>query len=239
MSEFVEVLEKRRTDVFGRLGNLQPEVASRLAPIPGPWPASPLGRIRIVSCEKTSLLITDGLSDPYDSNLHPKPPPTPLDYELCVEVLNTDPEAVNSEALARSVYVKLLYALADWMVPEWFDLRGRLQQFHAITVPANVPPPLSERLGYRDTTIGALIGIPIRGRNLDQQLFLHDFYQDAGTSYEHGAIGVFTVKPLHRDEYEHAVGLGNQGGVDLAERLLDSGEGHIIWHDQPSVLRST
>ena len=50
------------------------------------------------------------------------------------------------------------------------------------------------------------------------------------------AVGLFPVKLLTPDEDHRAVSEGDEGGVKLARRFMERGDGRCNWRDRPSVL---
>jgi hypothetical protein len=235
--EFNAILEQRRARYLERLGDVSDHVVSRVHPLGGSlWPASALGRMRIVRRERSRLVATDGLSCPFDAGLHPAPPPGPLDFELCIDVHDLDPRAVSDESLATSWFPSLLYSLTDWIVPEWFDLRGALRTFRAVTLSAPATTDESRRLADGDGHVGFLVGLPLAGRDLDLHPYLSDYYDGTDEPYAGAALGYFPVKPLTPDEYAWAKARGDEGGVLLAQKFLDRRDAHFAWTERPSVL---
>jgi hypothetical protein len=235
--DFLATLEARRAGHLRQLGALSEEVVSRLSPLGGSvWPASALGRMRVVRRGAGRLLVTDGLSAPYDPGLHPNPPPGPLDFELALEVSERDPAAASDAALGASHHPPLLYALTDWLVPEWFDLRGGLTKFRALTLAAPPTTPEARALADDSGLVGFLVGQPLVGDDLDLHPYLNGCYLGGGTPYDHASVGYFPVKPLTPDEYAWAKAQGNEGGVLLAQKFLVRGDRHLTWTGRPSVL---
>lgn len=228
------LLEERRMAFFKCFGPVSEQVVSRLAiPIGGsPWPASPLGRMRIIHRELTRILVTDGLSSLYDPEVHPKPPRFPLDFELAIEVWNEDPATRSDRALAESWFPPLLYGLADWMVRDNFDLRGILSKFRAVTVGVRPTTPEAATLADPSGWVRLLIGMPLVGKDLNKHPYSHDYY----LPFAKAALGLFPVKPLTPDEYRWAESRGNEGGVLLAEKFLARGDWRFAWTGRPSVL---
>jgi len=236
-SAFNERLAQRRAAFLARLGTVSEQVVSRQHPLGGEaWPASVLGRMRIVRRPETRLLVTDGLSSPFDPELHPHPPPGPLDFELAVDVPSDDPCGQSDAALAQSWLPSLLYALTDWIVPEYLDLRGLLEDFRAVTLAAPATTGAARALAGPDGLVGVLIGLPLVGQDLDRHPYLNGYYQGSGTPYADAALGFFPVKPLTPDEYAWAKAQGDRGGVLLAQKFMARGDAHRVFSDRPSVL---
>jgi hypothetical protein len=218
------VLAERREAVWRQLGSVADPVVSRLVPGAVPWPSSALGKLRLIRRPGDALLVTDGLSDPYDPELHPSPPTGPLDFELCLAVESGDPSASSDEAIAAGPWPKLLYALADVLVEEWTDIRSVLRKFGAITFQAPIGRGFGQGL-EKEGLAGYLLGMPLDGGNFDRQLYLNNFYAGLPVPYCEAAIGVFPVKVLRPSELEWAIAAGNEGGMLLAREFIARGEG--------------
>lgn len=218
------ILERRREAAFASLGALNEGVVSRLVPGRVPWPSSALGRMRIVRRAHDVLLVTDGLSEPYDPTMHPKPPEAPLDFELCLAIAESDPAAASDGAVATSIWPQLLYALADVLVEDWVDVRGLLGKFTAITFQA----PIGVGFGHgleKDGLVGYLLGMPLDGEDFGRQLYLNGYYAGLPVPYAGAGIGIFPVKVLRPSELAWAIAQGNEGGVRLARAFFDRGDG--------------
>lgn len=231
-----EILEGRRRDVYARLGELHPDVISRLVPGPVPWPDSMLGKLLAVRRAQDTLLLTSGLSNFYDGALHPKVPPAPLDYELVLTISNRDKAAANAAALAQSWFPSLLLPLGDFVTHQWVDLCGMLKKFGMVTLPGPAITPQADALADDNGMVGYLVGLPLVGTDVDQQLYVRGFYRDLGRGLEEATMGIFSVKPLTRDEYAWAQAQGNGGGVKLAEAFIRRGDVGAHWTGRPSVL---
>ena len=218
------LLARRREEAWAALGVYEPEqVISRLVPGPVAWPSSALGKMRVIHREAEVLLVTDGLSDPYDARLHSKPPASPRDFELCLALASTDPSTERDEALASGPWPKLLYALADMLVEEWTDVRSLLEKFGAITCQA----PIGRGFGQgfeKDGMVGYLLGMPLSGADFDRQIYIHRFYQGLPVPYADAAVGIFPVKVLRPSELAWAIAQGNDGGMMLARELIARGD---------------
>src|SRR5262249_10692463 len=158
------------------LGTVGPNVVSRLVPGAVPWPTSALGKFRHIRRGTDEILITDGLSDPYDPRLHATPPSAPCDFELCLSIANDHPSAASEESFASSIWPKLLYPLADAIVEDWIDIRSLLQKFGAITIQGAIGRGFGH--GFeKEGLVGYLLGMPLDGDNFDRQLYINGFYE--------------------------------------------------------------
>ena len=217
-------LAERREAAWQSLGTVNEQVVSRLIPGEVPWPTSALGKMVLIHRPSDVLLVTDGLSDPYDPELHRTPPEAPLDFELCLPIAPGDPSATSDHALASGPWPKLLYPLADVLVEEWIDLRGALRKFGAITFQA----PIGRGFGQgfeKDGWVGYLLGMPLEGSDFDRQLYLNNFYAGLPVPYSGAAIGIFPVKVLRPSELAWAMAQGNEGAMTLARELIARGDG--------------
>ncbi|MBP9113846.1 MAG: hypothetical protein KBF88_13625 [Polyangiaceae bacterium] len=218
-SKFLTLLDKRREAAFRSLGTLSPHVISRLVPGAVPWPNSALGKFRHIRRETDEILITDGLSDPYDSELHAAPPSGPCDFELCLPVASDHPSASDEENFASSIWPKLLYPLADAIVEDWIDVRGLLEKFGAITLQAAIGRGFGH--GFeKEGLVGYLLGMPLDGDNFDRQRYVNGFYEGLPVPYSNAAIGIFPVKVLKPTELAWAMAQGNDGAMLLAREFV-------------------
>ena len=220
----VTILEERREAAFRALGMVGPHVVSRLVPGAVPWPTSALGKFRHIRRGADEMLITDGLSDPYDPQLHATPPSGPCDFELCLSVRNDHPSTASEETFARSIWPKLLYPLADAIVEDWIDVRGLLEKFGAITIQGAIGRGFGHDF-EKEGLVGYLLGMPLDGDNFDRQLYINGFYEGLPVPYSGAAIGIFPVKVLKPTELAWAMSRGNDGAMLLAREFIERGEG--------------
>ena len=232
-------LERAREQTFRKIGQLHEKVLSRIAPLRqsgGPpelffWPGQALGKLRIIDGPRTVVIVTDGISDPWDRTIHPRAPEWTFDFEVAVEVpKQAMPELSQGleAAIAASWAPALLWALTDWIVAERHDLKGRLLKFACLT--AAVPPVAGLRSfvsanGY----MGVLLGIPFVGDRTGAQAVL--------APLENGeAVWLLTAKLLTPDEYEWAIGVNDSSrAVALAEAFLRT-DGPLSWLERKSIL---
>jgi hypothetical protein len=221
--EHLELLADRRKGIWDYLGTANHDnVISRLIPGRIPWPASMLGRMIVIRRPQSVLLVTDGLSDPYDPELHDNAREGPLDFELCMSIDRNDPAAQDDDALADSIWPKLLYALADVIVEEWYDVRGLLTQHTAITIRAvcGIEHPLVE-----NHISQYLLGMPLDGDDFDRQIYANNHYAGLPVPYSGAAIGVLPVVALYPSELAWAVERGNSGALELAREFVAANRG--------------
>jgi hypothetical protein len=217
-------LATRREAAWRMLGTPDENVVSRLVPGPVAWPNSVLGKMRLIDRPDEVLLFTEGLSDPYDAELHKEPPTSPLEYELGISIARTDAAALDHASAAASLWPKLLYALADTVTAEWVDLLGLLKKFGCITYQAPIGHGFGQ--GYeRDGWVGYLLGMPLEGADFNRQLYVNKFWAGLPTPYANGSLGLFPVKVLQPSELAWAIAQGNDGGMLLAKEFVARGEG--------------
>ena len=207
-------LARRREAAYASLGQLDEQILSRLAPAiyeredggrtPSLWPASVLGALRIVQTKTATVLVTDGLSDPWDTSMWgaERASAPPLDTELALELV---PRAPSASAVPRAGWAEyLLYRLADQLAVDAQDLAPIVARFGAMTYVIEGPPEL-DAFGNGDGTVGLVIA-PLR--------------DDAGAAIEivdgSRRVHVLEVTVLRHDEYAWAIADGN----DTAKRLL-------------------
>jgi hypothetical protein len=219
------------------LGNVSDEVLSRTGPAPRGsarpelfyWPGGKVGRLRLIRRTESVLVITDGLSDPWDRALHPDPPRWTFEIELCVEVPTREVDLHTDAAVARSFVPPLLWALTDWLVAKRLDLKTHLVKNHCVTLATPEVPGL-EPLATADRTIGVLLGLPFAGTRLRNQVVL--------APLENGqAVWLLPAKPLTSDEYTWATSVKDSSRlVELAEAFLRRGDRHLTWPARATVL---
>jgi len=128
-------------------------VVSRIIPGRTPWPNSMLGRMRIVHRKGDTLLLTDGLSDPWDPEIHRDPSQAALNFEFCFSISSTKVDG----SVASGPWPKLLYALTDAVVEDQLDICGLLAKFKAITFHA----PIGHGFGHgfeENGLVGTFLG---------------------------------------------------------------------------------
>jgi hypothetical protein len=235
-----EILAERRALALSKLGGVSNNVIAELGlPAAKPWPSYGSGRLRMVARERGVLLMTDGLSEPFDPELHRSMPPFPIDYEIGLEVAKSDRATASEESLARSWHTSLLFAFAERVIATFveIDVRGMLEKFRVITFPITPPTAEAEALANDDGLVGLLLGLPLVGSDIDLHWYLNDYWSGLDVPHSDAALGFFPVKPLLPDEYAWAVKEGNDGGVKLALKFMERGDAHLVWQDRPSVLR--
>ena len=229
-------LQPEREARLRRLGELSPQVISRMAPFrmtnvrprAAPWPADALGTLRIVQRPDRTLLVTDGLSSPWNRDLHPDAPAWTFGFELALEGHPPSSPELRGEAVARSWMPGVLWAVTDWLLEGRHRLKQRLGHGGCATVP--IPPlPGLEPLACATGFIGGMVGIPLLDPALGSPLAL------AGADAD--AVWLVTLKLLTPDEYEWV--LADPGDVrtrQLAEAFLRRGDGPLSLPERPSVL---
>ncbi|APR75459.1 Hypothetical protein A7982_00805 [Minicystis rosea] len=201
-----------RERAYAALGVLDPDVVSRLRPGMYPaadgqtliatWPSSPLGRLAVVHRPASTLIVTNGLSDPWDRALFGADEET-LDYELALEI---SPRVARAADLAGRWPTSLLYWLADMMVLDRKNLSGGVARFGALTYAAFDIYDGLEAYALPDEGHGLLLA-PYRA--------------DAGAepvrvaSPDGRTIAIIAVRLLLPDEYDWALRNGDDTGARL------------------------
>jgi hypothetical protein len=185
----------------------------------------------MVRRQRSLMLVTDGISDPWDTRFHSKPESWTFDFELALEIPTTHlplaPEGAWEEALAGPL-PEVLWALADFLVSERVDLKGRLLHAYAVTLAA---PPIAglEKLLATNGYIGVLVGIPFVGLEIGASAVLAPLPND-------DAVWLLTAKLLLPEEYEFGLRADDAGRlIQMVEAFL-SRERHLSWLDRPSIL---
>lgn len=235
----VEQLEKTRREKLSRLGDVCERVLSRMTPFyptaDGPqmraWPSSALGKQLLVRRKNSVLVITDGISDPFDSELHPDAPDGTFGFEMGLEVPTKHLADASDDGVAGSWITTTLWAATDWVTDERFDLKGHLIKFDCVTVA--IPPVAGmEHLVGANGFMGGLIGVPYAGDQLCAQVVLASEPHNPND-----AIWLLPLKLLTADEYDWAVGVQDGARAKaLAEAFLRDPSRHLSWLERPSIL---
>lgn len=157
-----------------------------------PWPGLAVGRLRIVRRPQTLLVVTDGLSDPWDPGLHPNPPAFRFGLELAIEVMRT----ADDNAPIPPWIAPLLFGISSWLINQRFDLRARLRTHSCMTLGA-LPVTGLEAWRAKNGLHGLLLGIPFVGETLGGHAVLA---RDRGE-----AVWLLPMKLLHPAEYAWAL----------------------------------
>jgi len=234
------MIAARREAFYRKLGALSELAATRLPGTAPPWPTSTTGRLRFVRSAHHHLLVTDGLSDPWDPEVHGLVERPPLGFELVLAVALDDPAAHDENTLAASHYADLLFGLTDFMVPAFkdgeLDLVAALQEYRAVTVAAPPRrPEVREHIGSNGM-VGFLIGLPLVGHTIDAHIFMPDLYEGLDVPFTPHPVGLFPVTLLCRDEYETALSDDYGGSARLAEAMLSAGLGFVSSTTRASIL---
>lgn len=234
----MEKLEEARRATLARIGRVSERVLSRASPLVvgtagprvGAWPSSTLGKQLLVRRDASVLVVTDGISDPWDPKLHAVVPPGRFGFELALEVPLARWADGSDEAVAGSWVPAVLWAATDWLLAERFDLKGHLIRFECVTLAVPCVAGL-ERLAGSNGHVGALIGIPYVGDALGAQVVL------APETPSSEAVWLLTMKLLTADEYDWAMGVRDGARAKaLAHAFLRDPSRHDSWPVRPSIL---
>lgn len=186
-----------------------------------PWPALAVGRIRLVRRQFTALLVTDGLSDPWDPALHAAVPTFRFGCELALEVPLPPGGAFPAWASA------LLLWVADWLVEKRFDLRARLRTHTCLTLGA-LPQAGLEAWRASNGLHGLLLGLPFVGDTLGAHAVL------ARTQPE--AVWLVPMKLLHPLEYAWALEVRDASRATWLAQVFMNADRHITRTDRAAVV---
>jgi len=188
-----------RAAALAKLGHLDEramhrQAAVRTGAVPlelAPWPSTPIGRVKLVRRQGTSLVVTDGLSDPWDPSLHASPPPFRFACELAIEVPSIDDASPPASWVAP-----LLLWVSNWLVEQRFDLRARMRAHTCLTLGA-LPIPGLESWKAPNGLHGLLLGLPFAG----DQIGAHAVLAREGND----TVWLVPMKLLHPNEYAWAL----------------------------------
>lgn len=156
-----------------------------------PWPSTPVGRVKLVHREHTELVVTDGMSDPWDPSLHASPPAFRFSCELAIEVPTLGPGTMPAAWIAP-----LLMWVSNWLITQKFDLRARMRAHTCLTLGA-LPIPGLESWKAPNGLHGLLLGIPFAGNQLGAHAVLARDKNDT--------VWLVPMKLLHPKEYAWAL----------------------------------
>lgn len=224
-------LEAARAAGLAKFGTVTDQVLARMpVPMPGPpWPSLAIAKLKIVRREKSVLVVTDGLSDAWDTKLHEDAPDWTFDLEIGVEVPLEQLEDSSDKGIARSWVPQVLWQLTDSVVPERVDVKGRLGKFDSLTFELD-PINGLEALETKRETLGVLIGVPLIGNTVGSEAVLVD-------RGETDSIWLVTAKVLTPDEFDYALSVnGGERGVELGNAFIARGDRHQSWPNRRSIL---
>ncbi len=219
-----ERTREAREDAFAKMGELAPLVRTRglvpdLREGAPRWPATLLSPLRSIARNDRVLLVTDGLSDPCDLEMHPEGDATGHGCELFVET--TEPMVMEGTQARRHWLEWVLWSIADWEADASMAVSA-LSQFSLITMQV----PTCEELARFTLPTGF---VPVLIGQLSPSV-------PEWIALPNGNAALLAAKVLLPDELAHAVALGNDGGIDLADRFARRGDYHLSTLDRPSVL---
>jgi hypothetical protein len=190
------------------------------------WPATMLPSLRSIHRGDRTLLVTNGLSDPFAREMHSVDHRPEIGcacelYAETTEPIARAPGGADGTSAPRHWLEWVLWCVGDWEAENRaaYDMTA---QFGQITYQI---PPCEELEGWCLSSgyVAVLIGVP--SPDVPQVIALPSI-----------EAALLSVKVLRPDELEHALALGNEGGPDLARRFAARGDHHLNWIDRPSVL---
>ncbi len=238
--EICAALEEQREITLRKLGQLDEDVLFRPAPkmvqldddsyMPILWPSMALGRLKIVFRPESVLLVSDGLSDPFDEEIYGEDTPEyGLDFEAALEVpYDGDPEKFK-QSLAESWIPQVLWAATDYILLQQLDVVGLLSQFGMCSLPIPPVEKLDEYICDHGFMCG-LIGMPLVGDEIGQSVGMG--------SYNENPIFLLPIKLLTPDEFNFIIQTNDASNSEiLAKKFLANGERHLSWKGRKSVLK--
>lgn len=203
---FLEATYVARDKFVNSLGVVNPDV---LAPLLNPsfmggpmWPDLRQAW-RVVRSGKNSILISDGLSDPFSDDEEPN---TGFALEVLAETSDELPDQVQASWLFDLVYQVSQQCAGHGSVRDLID------ELHLLSLEI----PLSDELqsvATPDETAGVLLGLTAPGISTEFDL-------------PGGSVRVLTAKLLWRSELEYVATGGKAAREDLAKRFAADGTHH-------------
>jgi hypothetical protein len=222
--ELQRILEEgyaARTAVYRTLGEVDPDV---IAPLINPtfmggprWPALRQAW-QVVRRPASTIIVSDGLSDPFDDDL------TPLGFqvEVCVE---TDERFEDLTRAAHSWLFALVNQAAQ-LVASHGGMYEAIEKYGTISTVFRIPDAPAQ-VKSSDDKVGVLIGFP--SQELPTEI-----------EFPQGRVRLLVVKPLLSSELAY-IESGESGDDrkaardDLVARLLQQPRAHFATADRPAV----
>lgn len=229
--EKLDQLNERREQFYASLGEVSENVIARDLEIYDEpelflWPSSALGMVEIIRREKTVLFVTNGISDPWDVEMHGEDPEGLFGFEAGIEVPLADFDDTSDEGLLGSWAPQLLFAATDPYISERIDIMGAMDQFGLTTI--GIPPvgTLERYLGEENYMLG-LMGFPFLGDSPNIKI----------TEFEDEPISLLMIKLLTPDEATFALINDFENARELLAKFMSRGDKHFNWLERPSVLK--
>jgi hypothetical protein len=209
---------KARETFYASLGNLHKDV---LAPAINPhfqsdprWPSLRQGW-RVVSTESTTIVASDGLSDPFDDDSAS----VGFNLEVCAEL---DERFRSLDAVKRSWLFSLVYEVSQH-VADHGEIADVVEEYGVASTAVQVSdaPPNSK---VEDDYVGVIIGFPSER-------------WPSSISLPNGIVRFLTLKPLLSSELEWLEGNRDiaRARNALVKRLLKQPQSHLAKLDRPAV----
>jgi hypothetical protein len=208
-----------RTAFYRRLGEVDSDV---IAPIINPafmggprWP-SLRQAWQVIRRPASTLIVSDGLSDPFDDDL------TPLGFqvEVCVE---TGERFADSATAARSWQCDLVNQVGQ-LVASHGGVYEAIENYGTISSAFRIPSAPAHAKSA-DNMVGVLIGFPTREL-------------PAEIEFPQGKVRLLVVKPLLPSELAHIESGDDRKAArdDLVARLLQQPRAHFATVDRQAVV---
>lgn len=188
-----------------------------------PWPALAIGRLRLVRRPQSSLVVTDGMSDPWDLGLHAAPPPWRFGCELAIEV----PRAPDDTGPPPAWIAPLLLWVSNWLIEQRFDLRARVRAHTCLTLGALPVAGLESWLAPNGLH-GLLIGVPYVGDALGAHAII--------ARDRNEAVWLLPMKLLHPAEYAWALEVRDSSRATWLVQSFMNYDRHISRTDRGPIV---
>jgi hypothetical protein len=209
---------KVRDGVYASLGTVEPDVIAHIinpAFMGGPrWPALRQA-FSVIHRDKSTIVISNGLADPFDDSEEPN---AGFGIEIYAET-----KATIEGDIADSSLFKLVYAAAQQVA-----CSGRIADFvrqhHVITMELYADDCGLEEYQNSNGMVGVIIGVD----SPDLPKFCN---------FPGGEVVLATVQILTPEELEYVAGTRAEGRNNLHERLKASGVYHFLSPHRKSLIK--
>jgi hypothetical protein len=223
-------LAMARAAAFASLGQVDErafarQAAVRTGAVPlelAPWPSTPVGRVKLIRRGQTDLVVTDGMSDPWDPSLHASPPGFRFACELAIEV-----PSLGEGMMPAAWIAPLLLWISNWLIAQKFDLRARMRAHTCLTLGA-LPIPGLESWKAPNGLHGLLLGIPFAGN----QIGAHAVLAREGNE----TVWLVPMKLLHPKEYAWALEVRDSSRATWLVQSFMQSDRHMSRTDRGPIV---
>lgn len=168
---------------------------------------------RTVRNKRRTIIISDGLSDPFEDEVEPN---VGFGIEVLGETSDSLPDQVQASWLFTVVYAVSQQAAAHG------GFRSLIDELGVLSMEIKAPTEL-QSLANENDTLGLLLGLQSPNLPLEWEL-------------PAGLVKVVTVKVLHPAELAYAVEQEAAGRTHLREQFSAAGSYHLSWLSRPSAV---